>query len=64
LQLKVFISPQYFISFFVVTLSTTKIGPLETTRYDFWKMVAETNSTMIVMVTKLTEGGKVLIQFL
>lgn len=35
-------------------------GPLETTRFDFWKMIAETNSNMIIMLTKLTEGGKVI----
>ena len=34
-------------------------GPLETTRFDFWKMIDETNCRIIVMLTKLVENGKV-----
>eukprot|EP00117_Sycon_ciliatum_P025605 scpid34510/ scgid21219/ Receptor-type tyrosine-protein phosphatase-like N; Islet cell antigen 512; Islet cell autoantigen 3; PTP IA-2 len=32
-------------------------GPLDSTVADFWQMVWEMNSTIIVMLTKLTEGG-------
>ena len=34
-------------------------GPLTTTEDDFWRMVWEQNSRLIIMLTKLVENGKV-----
>ena len=37
----------------------TYTGPMAGTIGDFWKMVWEQKSSVIVMLTKLEEGGKV-----
>ena len=34
-------------------------GPLTTTEDDFWRMVWEQNTRLIVMLTRTVEGGKV-----
>ena len=35
-------------------------GPTSNTIMDFWEMVWEQKSTIIVMLTRLVEGGKVI----
>ena len=37
----------------------TAVGTTEHTLRDFWRMIWEYDITLIVMVTKLTEDGKV-----
>ena len=43
----------------VYTFICLLVGPLPKTVVDFWKMIWETKSPMVVMLTKALEGGKV-----
>ena len=43
----------------VYTFICLLVGPLPKTTVDFWKMIWETKSPMVIMLTKALEGGKV-----